>query len=295
MVGIGDFTQGPPLIALAGLLLIVTLLAWGFRGAILVGILCTAALGLLTGVIPLELAPEAWAGSQSLSFETFFALDFRPLLEHWREALLAIAIFYFLDLFDTVGTLVGVGMQAGYVDERGRMPGAGRAFFSDAAASCVGALFGTSTVTTYIESATGVAAGARTGLAPLVTAAGFLLALFFTPIIAIAGQDVAGPYYAAMGIEGGFVRMYPAVAPALIVVGFFMLAPLRRIQWDDITEAVPAFLTIAMMSFTFSISEGIAAGCVSYAAVKLTAGRAREVHPLMWLIAAALTAHYVFF
>ena len=288
MVSLGGLHHGPPLICLAGVLVMATLLARGHRWGILAGILFTAGLGLATGVLPFEYK------ASGLNFSTFFQLDFAALLPRWQEALAAILLFFFLDLFDTVGTLVGVSTQAGFVREDGKLPGAGRAFFSDALATCAGALFGTSTVTSYIESATGVAAGARTGLAPLVTAVCFLFALLLAPVITVVGYNVGPAYYEALQIENSMVSMYPAVAPALIVVGFLMLAPLRNVKWDDLTEAVPAFFTLAMMAFSYSITEGVAAGCISFTAIKLTTGRWREAHPLMYVISAALLLRYAF-
>ncbi len=287
MLALGSLRHGAPLIGLAGVLLTATLMAVGFRGAILAGIFVTALLGMVFGVIPHTLPQTA------LSTQTMFQLNFGELIARWDEALMAVALFFFLILFDTVGTLVGVGTQAGFMTPDGRLPRAGRAFMADALATCTGALLGTSTVTAYIESATGVAAGARTGLAALVTGICFVGALAFAPVIAIVGHNVGPLYYEqALGIKGSLVAMYPAVAPALIVVGFLMLAPLRNVRWDDVTESLPAFLTIAMMVFAYGITEGIAAGCVSYAAIKFTTGRGKEVHPLMYLVAAAFIVRY---
>ncbi len=288
MVTLGDLRHGIPLISLLGVLVTATLLARNFRGAILVGLLVTAGLALATGAVPWQVERTP------LSMGTFFQLNFSELLARWQDALLAILLFFFLDLFDTVGTLVGVSTQAGYMQDDGKLPRAGRAFFSDALATCCGALLGTSTVTSYIESATGVAAGARTGLAAVVTGICFLFAIALAPVVAIAGHNVGPAYYEQLGIEGSFVSMYPIVSPALIVVGFLMLSPLRKVKWEDVTESLPAFLTIAMMAFGFGITEGIAAGCISYAAIKLTAGRGREVHPIMYAIAVALVARYAF-
>lgn len=287
MVALGSLKHGAPLISLFGVLLIATLMAWGFRGAILAGLLACTGLGLLTGVIPFTLERT------HLSLATFFQLDFAPLLARWQDALMAILLFFFLDLFDTVGTLVGVSTQAGLMQE-GKLPRAGKAFFSDALATCTGALCGTSTVTSYIESATGVAAGARTGLAAVTTAACFVGAIALAPVVSIAGHNVGPAYYEALGMKGSLISMYPAVAPALIVVGFLMLAPLRKVNWEDVTESFPAFATIALMVFGYGITEGIAAGCVAFAAIKLTAGRGREVHPVMYIVAAAFVARYAF-
>ena len=286
MVALGDLKMGAPLLSLLGVLLIATLMAYGFRGAMLVGILATAVVGVAAGIIP------AGVERSALSAETFFSLDFGELLGRWEDALVAILLFFFLDLFDTVGTLVGVSTQAGFMKDDGKLPRAVRAFFSDALATCTGALCGTSTVTSYIESATGVAAGARTGLAALVTGLCFLAAIVLAPIAAIAGQDIGPAYYAQHGIEGCIIPLRPAVAPALIVVGMLMLAPLRRINWEDLTEGLPAFLTIAVMVFGFGITEGVAAGCISYTAIKLTTGRWSDIHPIMYLLSLALLARY---
>lgn len=287
MVRLGDLTHGVALITIVGVLLTAALMARGFRAGILAGVLFACGAGALTGVLPRPETPIAW------SFDTFFALDFGELFSRFDQALIAILLFFFMDFFDTVGTLVGVGKQAGYIGDDGRLPRAGKAFFCDAAGTCVGALFGTSTVTSYIESATGVAAGARTGLAALVTAACFVGAIALAPVVHIVGQDV-GPLVYGIDGAGPHVAMYPGVAPALIVVGFLMMAPLRRVRWEDVTESLPAFLTVAMMVFSYAIHEGIAIGFISYAAIKLLTGRAREAHPVMYVIAALLVARYAF-
>lgn len=288
MVTLGSLKHAAPLTALLGLLVMATLHARNIHGSILIGILFTTGVSLVFGVVPWSL-PEF-----QLSTATFFRLDFGELLVRWPDALIAIALFFFLDLFDTVGTLVGVSTQAGFMTEDGNLPRAGRAFLSDALGTCVGALCGTSTVTSYIESATGVAAGARTGLAAVVTGLCFIAAIALGPVVALVGTDVAPEYYALLGIEGAYVPMYPAVAPALIMVGLFMLAPLRKVNWADITESLPAFLTVAMMAFGYGITEGVAAGCISFAVIKAVTGRGREVHPIMYGVALALMARYAF-
>ncbi|MDQ1257070.1 MAG: adenine/guanine/hypoxanthine permease, partial [Candidatus Hydrogenedentes bacterium] len=173
------------------------------------------------------------------------------------------------------------------------LPRAGLAFISDAAATCIGALFGTSTVTSYIESASGVAAGARTGLAAVVTGVCFLVAIALAPIVAFVGQDIGPAFYGCKPTDL-HVAMYPAVAPALIVVGFMMMAPMRKVKWEDVTESLPAFLTIALMVFGYGITEGIATGCISFAAIKLLSGRPKEVHPVMYFVALALALRYAF-
>ncbi len=288
MVAMGSLRHGAPLLTLFGVLLITTLMARNLRGAILVGIIATTALGLLTGVL------SAKTQSVTPNFSTFFQLRFDELISKPVQAGTAILLFFFLVLFDTVGTLVGVSTQAGFIDERGRLPRAGRAFASDALATSIGALFGTSTVTSYVESAAGVAAGARTGLAAVVTGVCFVLAIALAPVVAVVGQDIGPAYYAALGIKDAMVSMHPSVAPALIVVGLLMLAPLRKVQWEDVTESLPAFLTVTMMAFGYGITEGIAAGCISFVAVKVTSGRGREAHPVMYVVAVALVLRYAF-
>lgn len=288
MVRLSDLRTAPPVLTIVSVLLIVVLMARGFRAAILVGILFSAGMSLALGVIE---PPEV---VQELSTETFFSMAFGEIAERWQDALVAIALFFFLDLFDTIGTLVGVGKQAGYIEEGGTLERSSRAFFSDAAATCGGALFGTSTVTTYIESATGVAAGARTGLAAVTTGLCFLAAPILLPVVRLVGQDIGPDHYSALGIENALVSMYPAVAPAMIVVGMLMMKPLRHVAWDDVTEALPAFLTVAMMVFGYGITEGVAMGCISFVLVKTFSGRAPEVNPIMYAIAIALIARYLF-
>lgn len=286
MVMVGDLTKGPPLLVLLGVLFIAAMMALGIRSAILVGTLVVSALAVAFKIVPIPDEPLTF------SFETFFNLDFGALVANWQDALIAIALLFFLDLFDTVGTLVGVGKQAGYIDERGQLPRARQAFVSDAAATCVGAVCGTSTVTSYVESATGVAAGARTGLASVTTGVCFLLAIALAPVVRIVGYNIGPEFYGAD--SGLFISMYPAAAPALIVVGFIMMKPLQQVKWDDITEGFPAFFTIAGMVLGFAITEGIAWGCISYTLIKLCTGRWREIHWVMYLVTAALLCRYAF-
>lgn len=287
MLRVGSFHSGVALMTLLGLFLIAALHVRRVPGGILIGILATAGLGIYTGIIPSN------GETPQLDFSTFFQLNLSELVVRWPDALVAITLFLFLDIFDTVGTLVGVSNQAGFLKPDGTLPRAGHAFFSDAVGTCIGALCGTSTVTSYIESATGVAAGARTGLAAIVTGVCFLGAIFLAPVIHIAGQDVGLAFY---NLPAGalHVAMYPVVAPALIFVGFLMMGPLRKIKWEDITESLPAFLTIAMMVFGYGITEGISAGIISYAAIKPVAGKWREVHPVLYFIALAFLARYAF-
>jgi len=287
MLQLGSFHSEIAMMTVIGLFLIAALHVRRIPGGILIGILATAGIGIFTGAIPSN------TEAPPLEFSTFFQLNISELAQRWPDALVAIMLFLFLDMFDTVGTLVGVSNQAGFLKPDGTLPRAGRAFFSDAVGTCVGALCGTSTVTSYIESATGVAAGARTGLAAIVTGVCFLGAIFLAPVIHIAGQDI-GPAFYNLPADALHVAMYPVVAPALIFVGFLMMGPLRKIHWDDATESLPAFLTIAMMAFGYGITEGISAGIIGYAVIKPVAGKPREVHPLLYLVALAFLARYAF-
>jgi AGZA family xanthine/uracil permease-like MFS transporter len=186
-------------------------------------------------------------------------------------------------LFDSVGTLVGVGEQAGLMRD-GTLPRAREALLADALGTVAGATLGTSTVTAYIESSAGIAAGGRTGLTSLVTASLFLLSLFLYPLVrTIGGGHVANG-----------VTLYPVIAAPLVLVGTIMIGGLRHIGWDDPTEAIPAFLTVILMPLATSITEGVAFGTVSYVLLKLAAGRSREVDPLIYAFAALFLARYIF-
>lgn len=278
LVQLGDLKSPVALTTLAGLLITLALTGWRVRGAILLGILgatvVAAGLGLVryTGVV-------AWPGGLG---DTFWKLDFAGLLAH-PPGVVATAVFVllFLALFDTVGTLVGVGRQAGLM--RGEeLPRAERALMADAAGTVVGAALGTSTVTCYIESAAGVSDGARTGLANMVTGALLLASVFFTPLARMIGAGVP--------VEGGVA--YPTLAPALILVGAMIMRSVRELEWDDPTEAVPAFLTMVLIPFSFSIAAGVAAGFVVYAAAKVLTGRWRECPVLVYVFAGLYLLQY---
>ncbi|ROR32657.1 NCS2 family permease [Inmirania thermothiophila] len=267
LVTLGDLHQPKVLLALAGVLLMGALLARGVRGAVLIGIVVLTLAAWAAGLAP---APQRLVAPPALPRETLLAMD---LSQVFRASLLPVILaFLFVDFFDTAGTLLGVGRLGGFLDREGRLPGAGRAFFADAAGTTVGALLGTSTVTTYIESATGVEEGGRTGLTAVVVALLFLAALFLTPLF------TAVPAL--------------ATAPALIVVGALMMRGAAELDWTRMEQAVPAFLTIVAMPFTYSIATGITAGVVSWVAVQLLAGRARTIHPVMGTLAAALVLYH---
>jgi adenine/guanine/hypoxanthine permease len=269
LVTLGDLTQPATLVALGGLVLIAVLMTLRVRGAILLGIAAATAAAWALGLAEL---PATVVTLPHLPTETLWAFDFRHLAS--LSLVPVVLAFLFVDIFDTAGTLIGVGHLAGFLDEKGELPRADRAFLADALGTTVGAALGTSTVTSYIESATGVKEGGRTGLTAVTVAALFVASLFFTPLLATIPAA--------------------ATAPALIIVGALMLEGAREVPWSQIDEAVPAFLTISVMPLTFSIANGVSFGILSYALIKLGSGKWRDVHPLLWVIAGLLVVYYAF-
>jgi AGZA family xanthine/uracil permease-like MFS transporter len=266
-VGLGNLSDHAVQIACFGLLLTVILMARRIRGAILIGVFATAVLGVVRG---LAHWPAALFSLPHPSC-TFLQLDFRGAIHlGLLEILFA---FLFVDLFDNVGTLMAVCEQGGFV-VNGKIPRVGRVLVADGIGTIFGALTGTSTVTSYIESAAGVSAGARTGLSNMVVAALFLLAMFCSPLAA------AIPDY--------------ATAPALILVGALMTESIARIQWADFSEALPAFITILATPLTFSIATGLSFGLISYTVVKIAAGKVREINPLIWILTVLFILRYVY-
>jgi len=269
LVKLGRLTAPPTLLALGGFLLIAVLNLRGVRGAILIGILATTAAGALLGLLPysgIVAAPPSLA-------PTFLKLDIAGALK--PEFAEIVFVFLFLAVFDTVGTLVGVGTQAGFMRD-GRLPRAGKALLADAVGTTTGTLLGTSTVTAYIESAAGVAAGARTGLANVVTAALLLLSIFFYPLARLMGG----------GVELDGVTLHPVTAAALMTIGYLMIGNIVRVKWDDLGQAIPAFLTVVTMPLSLSIADGLAVGFISHALLLALSGRGREVSWLAYLFAA---------
>ena len=278
LVRLGDMGSTPVLVSLAGLAITSVLIVRRVPGALLIGILATATIGVPAGLGKFE----GFVSRPPSLGPTFLELDVSGALKF--KYVSVIFVFFFLDLFDTVGTLIGLGERGGFMRE-GKLPRARQALLSDAIGTVGGTLLGTSTVTSYIESTTGIAAGARTGLASVVTAALFFLALFFSPLVGLIG----GGYETAEG-----ARLYPMIAPVLILVGVYMMACVKRIDWEDFTESIPAFLTMMVMVLSVSITEGIAFGFISYAALKTVSGRAREVHWLLYLFAVLFVLRYAF-
>src|SRR4051812_19018071 len=277
-IGLGIVTGGPPLIALGGLLTMVVLTARGFRGAILVGILVSAALGLIFGVLD---APDKIAQFPKSSDFSIIGDSLGNLTDAITWALVPVIFVLFVsDFFDTIGTAVAVSSSAGLLDEQGQPPKLRQLLLVDSAAAAGGGVMGVSSVTTYVESGAGVAEGARTGLASMVTAGCFVLTIFFVPLISVVAQSV------------GKAGLHPAVAPALIMIGYLMIRLVADIDWSRPEASIPAFMVIAGIPLTFSISAGIGLGVLSYVAVMVGTGRARAIHPLMWALVPLFVAFF---
>lgn len=277
-VTLGDVTSLPSILAAFGLIVTSLLLIKNIRGAMLWGILITAIVGVPLGLIKYQ----GLVSMPPSMMPTFLKMDIMGALNLGLVSV--IFIFLFMDIFDTVGTLAGVGELGGFM-RAGKLPRAGKAMLSDAVGTCVGAACGTPTVTSYIESAAGIAGGGRSGFASIITGLLFLVALFFSPLIIMIG----GGYKAA---SGGL--LHPVTAPALIIVGSMMLHSVTKIDWKDYGESVPAFLVIITMPLTFSIATGIAIGFISYAALKLFIGRGKEVSWLVYILAALFILRFVY-
>jgi AGZA family xanthine/uracil permease-like MFS transporter len=275
LVGLGDLRSPPVLLAIFGVGAVSVLMVLKVKGAILWGMGASALVGLVSGLLqyqglvskPPSLAP------------VFLRLDIAGALDPGLATV--VFVFLILALFDTAGTLIGVSQQAGFLKD-GKLPRARQALLADAMGTTGGALLGTSTVTCYIESAAGVAAGGRSGLANLVTAALFLASLFFFPLVQMVGG----------GVQAGGAPLYPVTAPALIVVGSLMVKNVRAIPWDDPSEAIPAFLTMIMMPLSFSISDGIAFGFISFVFLKVATRQWHQIPWPLYLFAALFLLRY---
>jgi AGZA family xanthine/uracil permease-like MFS transporter len=281
-IGLGVLTGGPPLIALGGLLVAIVLTARRVRGAILLGILAATALGLIFGVLdgPDKIAEIPKSGSFSTIGD---ALDPDNLADGLTWALVPVIFVLFMsDFFDTVGTAVAVSSAGGLLNEKGEVPQLKRLLLVDSAAAAGGGAMGVSSVTTYVESGAGVSEGARTGLASLVTAGLFALTIFFVPLIAVVAQ----------GVQVGDATLHPAVAPALIMIGYLMIRLVADVDWSRPEAGIPAFLVIAGVPLTFSISAGIGFGVLGYVAAMVGTGRASRIHPLMWALVPLFVAFF---
>lgn len=273
-----NLLSGAALVAVIGLVITGILMARGVKGSIFIGIILTTVIawiltarGLIEGVVDIGAAGIFELPSVSDWAEIFGQLD---IAGAFNISFIGILLtFLFVDMFDTAGTLIGVSQQAGYLDDEGNLPKASKALLADAIGTTGGALFGTSTVTTYVESASGVADGGRTGLTGVVVSILFFLSLFFLPL----------------------VKMIPgaATAPALIIVGTMMISNITKIDWDDFTEVLPAFMTMIIMPLAYSISDGIAFGFITYPLIKLFTGKGKEVHWLVYVLGIVFLAYFI--
>jgi AGZA family xanthine/uracil permease-like MFS transporter len=272
-VALGDLHQSGPILAIVGLVIIAVLSMWNVRGAMLIGIVVTTILGWLFGAV--SFSPQPYNLGEL--GQTAFKLDIGGVLGltgHGLGLLEILFVFLFVDLFDNIGTLVAVTKRAGLMTPDGRIPKLNRILFADAIATIVGSIAGTSTVTSYVESAAGVQAGGRTGLTAVVTGILFLLAMF------------AAPYAQLIPLA--------ATAPALILVGGLMMAPLVEVPWDDPELAIPAFLTLALIPLTFSIANGLAFGITAHAALRILRGKAEKKDWLLFVLAALFVVRFVY-
>lgn len=269
-------------LALIGLLITAFLVIKNVKGNILLGILITWVLGILCQLTGLYV-PNAEAGFYSLIpsgiisapasvAPTLFKMDFSAIAS--LNFVVVVFAFLFVDIFDTLGTLIGCATKANMLDKEGKLPGIKGALMADAVGTTVGACLGTSTITTFVESSSGIAEGGRTGLTSVVSGLLFILALFFSPVF------LAIPSF--------------ATAPALIVVGFFMMQSVAKINWSDMLESIPAFICIFAMPFMYSISEGISFGVISFVVLNAVAGKAKKITPLMWVLAVLFILKYIF-
>lgn len=272
IVALGNVVSQPVLVAMLGIIITGFLLAKKVNGAILIGIIATTLIGIPFGVTMVPEGFKILSMPPSIKDVAFQFVGFEEIFS-W-EMVIVVFTFLFVDIFDTVGTLAGVSSKAGMLDENGKLPRVGKALMADAIGTVAGACFGTSTVTTYVESSAGVAEGGRTGLTALSTSAMFFLALFFAPLFTLIPSA--------------------ATAPALVIVGLFMMGPIAKIDFTDYTEAIPAFLTIVIMPFAYSIADGIVFGMLSYVLLKLLTGRAKEVSKVMWLLAILFVLKFIF-
>ncbi|AID44587.1 xanthine/uracil/vitamin C permease [Candidatus Arthromitus sp. SFB-mouse-Japan] len=271
LVGLGDFTDFSVLIAIIGLVITLILMVRKIPAAIFIGMVITAIIGIFLGVV--DLPQQVIAPIPSIS-QTFGALFEALPTIFSKDIILVIFSFLFIDFFDTAGTLMAVGFRAGFVNEKGELLRANKALLADSTATVIGAILGTSSTTSYVESLAGVEVGAKTGLASVFTSIFFLLMLFCSGLLTVVTPSVT--------------------APALITVGVLMASSLSNIEWGKIEIAIPAFITIIMMVLGYSISEGIASGFVLYPIMMWAAGRRKEVHPIMWVLTLIFLVHFIF-
>lgn len=267
-LSLGDIMANPSAqLALIGILITGVLLALNVKGAIFIGIIISTIIAIPMGVTQL---PEKIMSAPSMPY--IFAFDFSEIFT--SKFATVMLTFLFVDMFDTIGTFVGVANKSGMIDENGNMKNMRKALFADGVGTTVGAILGTSAVTTYVESAAGVAEGGRTGLTSVVVAALFFVALFFSPLFLIVPTA--------------------ATTPALVIVGLFMMSPVQELNFNDFSEAIPAFLTIIMMPLTYSIAEGIVYGILSYTVIKVCIGKYKEIPIFTYIISGLFLLKIIF-
>jgi AGZA family xanthine/uracil permease-like MFS transporter len=272
LVHIGDLTNPSTLLAIFGIFITIILMVRGIHGGVFYGMIITAVVGMIFGVIDTPSKVVSAVPSIEPTFGALFSALGDPGF-YTQSMLVVILTFLFVDFFDNAGTLVAVANQAGLMKDN-KLPRAGKALFADSIASMVGSIFGTSTTTSYIESSAGVAAGARTGFAAVVTAGFFLLSLFFFPLLEVVTSAVT--------------------TPALVVVGILMVSSLGKIDWTKFEVAVPAFLTIIAMPLTYSIATGIAVGFIFYPIVMIVKGRIKDINPIMYVFFVIFALYFIF-
>ncbi|MBQ6291587.1 MAG: NCS2 family permease [Bacteroidales bacterium] len=275
LVTLGDVCHGSGLLAVIGIFITAMLLILKVRGGILLGILVTALLGLVIKDPATGVALTHFSGvvdTPPSIAPIFMKFEWSHILS-W-DMLAVVFTFLFIDMFDTMGTVIGVSQKAGFVDEKGNVEDIDKVFMADSIGTVCGACLGTSTTTTYVESSAGVGEGGRTGLTAFSAAMCFVLALFFAPIF--------------LGIPSA------ATAPALILVGVMMMEPVVRIDWTNFREAIPAFVTLILMPVAYSISDGILIGMITYVVLNALTGKAKEITPTMWVLAVLFIARYIF-
>ncbi|KPK76064.1 MAG: hypothetical protein AMJ79_08450 [Phycisphaerae bacterium SM23_30] len=303
-VTLGNLKNPVTLLSLYGLLIIGIFLALKFRGAILIGMIFTA----VVGYIVTKVWGSAWeyvlvSGASAAEFpqisetagKVFTSAGLGSLFSHrFQAVILVIFTFLLLDVFDTIGTLVGLGQRAGLMKD-GQLPRAKQALMADAFGTLSGTIMGTSTITSYVESSAGISVGARTGLAAVVTGLLMLISVFAYPFVEVFGTEVSIPPEQLGAAPADVpVQCFPVVAPVLIIIGCYMLPVVRHIEWDDFSEAIPAFLTIVVMQFSLSITDGIAWGFIAYALLKLFSAKPHKCPLVVYLCAALFILYYIF-
>ncbi|WP_139903908.1 NCS2 family permease [Clostridium thermarum] len=279
LVSFGDFTQPKPILTIIGIALMGIMMARKVKGAMLLSIIITTIIGIPLGVT--DISNIQFIGMPKSFAPTFMAMDFKGLLSHngsgiigaLTSVIMVVLTFSLVDLFDTIGTLVGTAQKADMVLPDGKIKNMRKALLTDAIATTISSMFGLTTTSTYVESTAGIAEGGRTGLSSTVVSILFILALFFGGIVGIVPSE--------------------ATAPALVIVGILMMESIKDVDFSDFTEALPAFFTIAIMPFSYSIANGIAAGIIFYPIMKLATGRHKEVHTIMYVLAGLFILRFI--